>query len=1150
MTAPQSPVVRMTDALFSAVEVPSGGRAGYRLKHLEVLNWGTFDKRVWRMTPDGETALLTGDIGSGKSTLVDAMTTLLLPAHRISYNKAAGADSRERTLRSYVEGHYKSERVEATGASRAIGLRDNRSYSVILAVFVNEGHNETVTLAQVCQQRESTGQPYRFYVTADRELGIEPDFVDFGNALNDLRRRLRDAAVDLHDDFPRYAERVRRLLGIRSTQAMDLFHQTVSMKSVGNLNEFVRNHMLEPVDAAQRVSDIIGHFEDLTKAHDAVKRAREQLEALEPLVATSVKYDDALDRRDEAEQHRGAARLFTAERRIGLLDAEIKANSNERDRFTGLAEQVQGRQRELEQAKVELVEARARAGGNRIAELERSIAAARAAATERRERWGRFDGAIRAAEFDPVLDGAAFASTLARVEELTAELTRSREDLDEERAGLQSDQRELLREAERIRGELTSLAGRTSNLPSSQLDVRAELCRALELDETELPFAGELLDVREEFAQWRGAAERVLRSYALSLLVPQEHYDRVTAWVDTHRLTHRRSDGRLAGSRLVYERVPARRVRLQHNDTPGVLLLADTLEVAAGPFQEYLHDQLGRRADHRCVETIEEFRQEHRAVTLQGQVRSGDRHEKDDRSRIDDPRTWVLGWVNERKVAALTEQLIGLQREAEPMQERLEAIRTQVTDLAARLGAVSQLTAYGSWEELDWAGAQTRAETEEAERARLVAGSSELTEISRRLEENESAAGALAQDLSRLTGDIRVLEERIQRAETIRGRDADFVSSQPGDVLEGARTAYAALERRLGADLPQDADACAAAQETLTADLQTVIDRIARELGGYTQSLLHSMSEVRRRWPEATTEMDASVEARADYLAFHTRVAGDDLPRFEEEFKRQLNTNTIRELAQFNSWLRRQSEEIHTRVDRINEALGAINYNEGRYIKLESERTINQEIQAFRSDLRRATDDTLAPADDHYSELRFLDVERLIERFRGREGHTESDKAWTRRVTDVRNWFTFSASERDSETDEEWEHYRDSDGKSGGQKEKLAYTILAASLAYQFGLEWGAERSRDFRFAVIDEAFGRGSDVSTRYALDLFAKLGLQLLIVTPLQKVQVIEPYVQAIGFVDNPSGKYSRLQTLTIEEFQEVRAHHVAQTLAGAGE
>ena len=112
----------------------------------------------------------------------------------------------------------------------------------------------------------------------------------------------------------------------------------------------------------------------------------------------------------------------------------------------------------------------------------------------------------------------------------------------------------------------------------------------------------------------------------------------------------------------------------------------------------------------------------------------------------------------------------------------------------------------------------------------------------------------------------------------------------------------------------------------------------------------------------------------------------------------------------------------------------------------------------------------------------------------------------------------FSASERWREDDTEYEHYTDSAGKSGGQKEKLAYTILAASLAYQFKLDWGAARSRTFRFAVIDEAFGRGSDESTRFALELFRRLGLQLLIVTPLQKIHVIEPYVSAVGFVDNP--------------------------------
>src|SRR5213593_1115106 len=112
--------------------------AGFRLQRLEVFNWGTFDSKVWTLHLNGRNALLTGDIGSGKSTLVDAITTLLVPAHRIAYNKAAGADTRERTLRSYVLGHYKSERNEIS-AAKPVPLRDHNSCSVILGVFHNEG---------------------------------------------------------------------------------------------------------------------------------------------------------------------------------------------------------------------------------------------------------------------------------------------------------------------------------------------------------------------------------------------------------------------------------------------------------------------------------------------------------------------------------------------------------------------------------------------------------------------------------------------------------------------------------------------------------------------------------------------------------------------------------------------------------------------------------------------------------------------------------------------------------------------------------------------------------------------------------------------------------------------------------------------------
>ncbi len=1133
----------MSDGLFSTIELGAGGpKAGYRLQRLEVFNWGTFDKRVWRLSADGATSLLTGDIGSGKSTLVDALSTLLLPAHRIAYNKAAGAEARERTLRSYVEGHYKSERVEATGTSRPVGLRDQRHYSVILGVFANDGFDESITLAQVFHQKDRAGQPDRFFVTSQKQLSIETDFTDFGSDLTDLRRRLRAGGAEIHTVFPDYARRARRLLGIKSEQAMELFHQTVSMKSVGNLNEFVRSHMLEPADAADKVRDIVAHFEDLTKAHDAVKRAREQLDALQPLVASSKHYDGALGRRGELERQRDAVRLFIAELRVRLLTEEIVAHEVKRDRQTKAAEAAREICDALVRERESLIIERAAAGGDRLSQLEEQIRAARTLAAERRQRRQDLDTLTRTARLPGVTDLAAFAALGDAVADARTQLETAFLSVEAELEAVIASRQELRRAGEEARAELISLASRKNNLPAAQLEVRAQLCSNQGISEDELPFAGELLDVAQQFATWRGAAERVLRGFALSLLVPQHHYDRVSRWVNEHRLTYQRSDGRTAGSRLVYERVSSRRVPLQARAGSGVLLLADTIEIAAGPFRDFLRDELIRRADFVCVDTIEQFRDEHRAVTREGQMRSGDRHEKDDRSRLDDPRSWVLGWMNERKIAALTDYMTGLQAQLLEADAQYARLRGDREGLTGRRSALDGLATFRSWSEVDWEEAEGRAGAAEQERLRLVSGSSALAEVERRLEENKASTDESQTAFQKLSGDVRVQEELLRRATEARTAEQHYLATVEASRLTAARLSFDQLRERLGESMPDAPEACAAAGESLTAGLQSAIDRVGRELVGHAQRLIQAMTEVRRRWPEATTEMDASVEARDEFLAFHGRVATDDLPRFESEFKRQLNTNTIRELAQFNNWLRRQAEEIHSRVDRINEALGAIDYSPGRFILLVTERTVNTEVQDFRSELRAATDDTLSVDDDHYSEQRFLDVQRIIERFRGREGHADADRAWTQRVTDVRYWFTFSASERDRETDEEWEHYRDSDGKSGGQKEKLAYTILAASLAYQFGLEWGVEKSRDFRFAVIDEAFGRGSDVSTRYALELFARLGLQLLIVTPLQKVHVIEPYIRAIGFVDNPAGNYSRLQTLTIEEFREHQAGHPA--------
>ena len=271
------------------------------------------------------------------------------------------------------------------------------------------------------------------------------------------------------------------------------------------------------------------------------------------------------------------------------------------------------------------------------------------------------------------------------------------------------------------------------------------------------------------------------------------------------------------------------------------------------------------------------------------------------------------------------------------------------------------------------------------------------------------------------------------------------------------------------------------------------------------------------------------------------RLRGDDLPRFEQRFKELLNQNTIREIANFNAHLNQQRETIRERVTRINQSLIEIDYNPGRYIVLEATPVPDQDIRAFQTELRSCTEGALTgsrgrpilrgqipPGQSHH---------RALPRPRGHHRtRPPLDPQGQRRAQLVR-LCRQRALERGHT---EHEHYSDSGGKSGGQKEKLAYTILAASLAYQFGLEWGRVRSRSFRFVVIDEAFGRGSDESAQYGLRLFAKLNLQLLIVTPLQKIHIIEPHVSSVGFVHNIEGRDSQLRNLTIEQYREEKARN----------
>ncbi|HUX65410.1 ATP-binding protein [Sulfuricella sp.] len=1103
--------------------------SGFRLQRLEVFNWGTFDGRVWALNPGGKNALLTGDIGSGKSTLVDAVTTLLVPAHRIAYNKAAGADSKERTLRSYVLGHYKSERNEVSGTAKPVALRDHNSYSVILGVFHNAGYDQTVTLAQVFWMKDTQGQPARFFVCAERALSIATDFAHFGSDITALRKKLRGLGAEVFDSFPPYGAWFRRRFGIENEQALELFHQTVSMKSVGNLTDFVRSHMLEPFEVAPRIAALIGHFDDLNRAHEAVCKAKRQVELLSPLVTDCERHSSLVSQAEELRACREALRPYFAGLKLGLLEKRIAGLADEWERQDTQVKrrgELRNAQRTEED---ELKRSIADNGGDRLERLAVEIRNKDQERQARERKAQRYAELMHAVGESPAVDEPAFLEQHQRFTALTNAAKEAETQLQNQEREHEFDFRQGKQDYDHLVTEIASLKARLSNIPTEQVAMRAALCKALGLSEADMPFAGELLQVRDDERDWEGAAERLLRSFGLSILVPDEHYAAVADWVDRTHLK----------GRLVYFRIrPSARGDLPnlHRDS-----LARKLAVKPdSPFYNWLERELAHRFDVACCATHEQFRRETRAITRAGQIKApGERHEKDDRHRLDDRSRYVLGWTNTAKIAALEAQAKQLEARLGELGSRIGKIQAEQNTLRDRLTALSKLDEYADFHELDWQSLAVEVAQLTDEKQRLETASDVLKQLTERLAEVVAALKSTEAQLEEHKDNRSKAEQKKTDAEALCVQ-TQAALDEPAFATHSAY--FEQLDTVRGEALGEHqltVESCDNRERELRDWLQKQIDSESRKLSNLGERIVKAMTSYKEEFKLETSEVDAGIEAGFEYRNMLDKLQADDLPRFEARFKELLNENTIREVANFHSQLNRERETIKERIARINESLTQIDYNTGRYIVLEARPTPDADTRDFQTELRACTEGALTGSDDsQYSEAKFLQVKRIIERFRGREGLSEQDRRWAAKVTDVRNWFVFAASERWREDDSEHEHYSDSGGKSGGQKEKLAYTILAASLAYQFGLEWGAVRSRTFRFVVIDEAFGRGSDESAQYGLRLFAQLNLQLLIVTPLQKIHIIEPFVSSVGFVHNEEGRASMLRNLSIEEYRAEKA------------
>ncbi|GGL86163.1 ATP-binding protein [Glutamicibacter protophormiae] len=1079
----------------------------WRLEHIELANWGTFGG-LHSVDVPRKGFLLTGESGSGKSSLVDAISAVLTPRGKTRFNAAAadtGTRGSDRSVLTYVRGAWRRSADDETGEITSQYLRPKATWSGILLRYAN-GRGQRHTLVKLFHLKAGDNTPADvrdLSLLTDTNLSLkdlEP-FAANGLKMRELKAAFPDATVDA--EHSRFARRIARTLGLTGERAALLLHKTQSAKNLGSLDELFRKFMLDEPETFAKADAAVDQFTELNAAHAAVLRARRQVEHLAPL-------------RDQDRDY--AASSAEAERVGVLLDSlDDYTHARRRELTVQAVEEAdqlaEKRERELREAAEALHSAREHSenyraavqqqGGAQLTLIEAQLDSARRDLDRVQADGAELERKLGSVDLTMPADAAQYA-------ELVRECTRllegsSAEQQLEQRASAATEDalraREALAEIER---DMQALRSSRSNLPRDLLAARALICQDTGLSADTLRFAGELLQVEQEHAAWTGAIERVLRPLALVMLVPSAHTLAVSRAVNARHLN----------ASLKFETVspqaPAQRRPSAQNS------LVYRVQVAQTPMQGWLQQRLAERYDYACVDDADQLAQVARGVTLAGQVKRGPTSfEKNDRHRVDDRRNWVLGFDTDAKLEQLQLDLKAAAAQLERCQNAERQAKGQLALLAKRRFVAEDLVRL-PWEHVDVQRQHRRVTDLEGSRAELLADDGDLRAAQHQLEralEREAGAEAAHQAAQKAQlgaqGRLEDLRAALERLDELPAAPVPPATAAAlHEVFDKVKTQRTTTHESIEAD----------ARKAQTA-LSKSKDELRNRMADLHQLMFQAISAFKRSWPEAAADLAESVDDRAGYLRLLGALEADRLPEFENRFFEMLRTQTQQNIAQLRELIQRAVREIRRRIEPINSSLLRSQYSPGRYLQIRVEDSRPAMAAEFLRDLNTVTTGALAPEEDRAeAEARFAVLARLMTQLGSSEA---AHRSWRQQVLDVRNHVRFTAIEVDAEH-QVLDVYDSGAGRSGGQKQKLVVFCLAAALRYQLA---GESKLPSYASIVMDEAFDKADSNFTRTAMDIFTEFGFHMILATPMKLLRTLEDYVGGVALVTCEDSKASHI-------------------------
>lgn len=1105
-----------------------------RLSELSVFNWGSF-QGLHTAAIDPEGTLVTGDNGAGKSTFIDGLMALLLPAGKATFNVAAAqGDRSDRSLLSYMRGSFGSVH---DGASTRVKSKREKGVVTGLRALYRADDGSCITLGALFWTTSATntlGDVKRVYFVARRNLQLKELLDAFGEGnTRQLKQWLRDdpAITDCDSNFSDYQELYRQHFYMDNKNAPALLSRALGLKKIDDLTKLIRELVLEPSSVKEDAKNVVKEFADLVAIHEQLIDAEQQ-------------YSHLIRLPELAES------IAKATKSLGLLLLEKSNLSTYFGEALSIlwAEKLEGIDKELDSIlrkinSVEIEESDAQSfvekrygeylnlGGDKIESLKNDIKHDKDKLDNVIQVSSRYQGDCRRLSLNSELNEEVFLTNKNKTTENLAKIEEDKNQALARFGDVSAQQSEQQKNLNAIKGEILEIEAR----PDSNIDVRYqklrdEMIESLGLPGEELVFIGELLDVKDDEKLWQGAIERALGGLKTTLLVPQKNYSMVTRWLNVRHtglhvraqvVSQVRTDQRSTGFTEFSERGYLRK-----------LIWKDHV------YRDWLKRHL-YNFDLQCVSGTDELDATPFSMTKEGLVHmERGRFEKKDQRKIDDRRSWSLGFSNKSRLALLNTDKEAAEHRLSELDKTYKEAKEAINENTEKAKVWNSLKLY-TWEQINAPYWQRRLESVQADLDELEKSGGDL-EVARsrwdrakehlkKIQENKgwllTKKGSLGNDKSHDQKQLDKFQQLAAAGMTDEVRQ--LLQSRVGEIrLEDAHR-EADFEKAIGGELDKIRSA------------KSKAENVANEIMGLFRG--------RDKWKPITVDWPTGLEGLQYYLEHYTYIETEGLPGLIDQFKERLNKHATQSLANINTKLESEREDILERIDTINRVLKRTEFKQGSHLRLGSKREKYPHVLEFERKVRSAL--SHATSDDHEARFRLLsDVVDILDKASapGTSANEES-----KRLLDPRYQMSFFAEETDSQTLEVRDVLESSSGKSGGEKESFAGTIVAASLAYVLTPD---EYDRPIYCTVfLDEAFSNTAEAVSRRVLRVFKELHIHVNLITPYKNLNLARESARSLLIAErDPALHESHLCEVTWEEIDQRMAQQKqsAQLMDIAGE